>query len=531
MANNLYQVGTYKFIRSTDIDVYPCSYRGYKKDEDPDTGVFATSMLDPESRMMTERNYANRIGLNFYGSIPNIDQQGNVDLEESEGINLESNNYIISYVPTVNNITHKITSATFELCLTGRYFKIELAEDDIPTVDQAMQEMSWNTVGIDLYKNELIGIYEAGVQEQGTYESKDYKTSILRNLYDPNNGSGNARSKYLDSLIPNIDDLNAENDRPYSLFTGLAFGTNLDNSIPYQLQLFKVKDNGAEAEVRYTAEVCYENQRLPIKLADLNAKSGHIITSADDDINIVGSKKAITGDKEFQGNIIIQNGDGKSVLVKHNVTTEIANITNKLGTDYKLEIKTGNDGANDYTFKINNKQIDINATTINQVANEVKAGDEDIVGNITTHLDNNKTITIKHNTNPSDPNNPETDFVKLTASSKTVNLNGTEIINLGPNGYLEVQNNNNTTAFKVNKDNVVINKKIKTDDQNKIVQVEEGTIFKKEMIEADGTTKTYKTITVPDYNTDQAYYLLGVSSDGATIEWKAPYENEYSNAQ
>lgn len=81
------------YFDSDDVKVFPCSYRGYNTTSND-------TMVDPESRMITESNYANTTGFNFYNTSENTDR----------GI---GDTYIISHV---NNI--------LKVVIAGYYFEI-----------------------------------------------------------------------------------------------------------------------------------------------------------------------------------------------------------------------------------------------------------------------------------------------------------------------------------------------------------------------------------------------------------------------
>ena len=173
MANNTKTVGELTFIASTDVKVFPCSYRGHvtiSTTGNNNDRVDNRKIFDPEARGLTEKNYSH-----IYGAVS----------ESKES-------YVISWKDNI-----------LKCAINGYYFEISNIESSL----------------FDNDKKLIIKLEEISL---GDIENHEYKTTILAPLHD----------NFHDYLDGKLD---PDNDNYY--FVGIAIApsdypsTNYDNSL------------------------------------------------------------------------------------------------------------------------------------------------------------------------------------------------------------------------------------------------------------------------------------------------------------
>lgn len=415
---------SYNFFKSTDIQVFPCAYRGYQGSNESDNKVF-----DPESRMFTEQNSI-RSSYNVYG---------------------KEDSYILDY----NLATG---SDYLEIVIKGYYFRINNFN--------TYKNSGWTTLGIELKDISI---------------AEDYSTSVLKNLTDDG-------ELYLDQPITG-------NSNNYE-FRGLGMYTPTggESQTLYSLTILDSEGN-----------ILDTSKRINIRLADLNEESGHIITSADTDTGL----KAITGDKEFRGNISIKEGANKTLTIEHATIIDTTNVD--ITVSDKLN-QTGNMNINldkDKSFKVINK-----ASSNNEILN--------------INVDNSNTSLIK-------------------TKSTITNI-------LPASGNIEIKKADTTTAFKVTNTDISLGNKINTNislySNKKITRLMGRTSQDPSLIERDivvpdyteqnidqvlavddnGTGLTWR-VGIPDFGANEANKVLSVNANGDALEWRGPYINALADGE
>lgn len=217
------------YFKSEKVKVFPCSYRGYKENQANQNNE---DMIDPESRMITESNYANATGFNFY----------NMNATTDRGL---GDSYILNYI---NHI--------LKVVINGYYFEIDLTD---------YQPINWQYLYINVGQITI---------------AENMYTTVLKTVDQ-------------DSTL-NLDQEVTIDSTAELFFKGLLYSDTTITDKPSWKELQVFTD---------TYGLNTKAQRIQLKLDDLNAESGHIITSADSD---TGSK-AITGDKDFTGSVSISN--------------------------------------------------------------------------------------------------------------------------------------------------------------------------------------------------------------------------------
>lgn len=232
------------YFKSEDVKVFPCSYRGYKENQANQNNE---DMIDPESRMITESNYANATGFNFY----------NMNATTDRGL---SDTYILNY-STTNHI--------LKVVINGYYFEIDLTD---------YQPINWQYLYINVGQITI---------------AEDITTNVLKTVDDPS--------------TLNLDQEVTIDSTTEVFFKGLLYSdtTITDKPSWKELKVFN-KDVVPESDpVQYNYDLNTKAQRIQLKLDDLNITSGKILTTngtaenSGDGNNVlaqdVSIKRAMTG--------------------------------------------------------------------------------------------------------------------------------------------------------------------------------------------------------------------------------------------
>ena len=279
------------YFKSEKVKVFPCSYRGYKENQANQNNE---DMIDPESRMITESNYANATGFNFY----------NMNATTDRGL---SDTYILNY-STTNHI--------LKVVINGYYFEIDLTD---------YQPINWQYL--------YINVGQIAIAE-------DITTNVLKTVDDPS--------------TLNLDQEVTIDSTTEVFFKGLLYSdSKIENSPWKELKVFN-KDVVPESDpVEYEYNLNTKAQRIQLKLDDLNAESGHIVTSADSD---TGSK-AITGDKDFTGDVSIKSIINDPILAQGKEIQRTMKETNAGSTYVAREVVVP-----DYNDAQANNVLSVNAS-------------------------------------------------------------------------------------------------------------------------------------------------------------------------